>query len=68
VTLVFPPREPKGFTLLVDGTAEVAGDDVWITPATAVLHRPASHAEGPSPPQSAGEQTGGCENDCTSVA
>ena len=22
VTLVFPPREPRGFTLLVDGTAE----------------------------------------------
>ena len=25
VTLVFPPREPKGFTLLVDGTGEVDG-------------------------------------------
>ena len=40
VTLVFPPREPRGFTLLVDGTAEVTGDDVRVTPATAVLHRP----------------------------
>ena len=39
VTLVFPPREPKGFTLLVDGTGQVTGDDVRITPATAVLHR-----------------------------
>ena len=28
VTLVFPPPEPKGFTLLVDGTAEVAGDEI----------------------------------------
>ena len=57
MTLVFPPREPRGFTLLVDGTAEVAGDDVRITPATAVLHRPASHADGPPAPD-------GCGNDC----
>jgi hypothetical protein len=49
VTLVFPPREPRGFTLLVDGTAEVAGEDVRITPATAVLHRPASHADDCAP-------------------
>src|SRR4051794_14118252 len=40
VTLVFPPREPKGFSLLVDGTGEVEGEDVRVTPATAVLHRP----------------------------
>jgi Pyridoxamine 5'-phosphate oxidase len=61
VTLVFPPREPRGFTLLVDGTAEVADDDVRITPATAVLHRPASHADGPPAPD-------GCGNDCAPVA
>ena len=57
VTLVFPPREPKGFTLLVDGTGELAGDDVRVTPATAVLHRPASHADGPPAPD-------GCGHDC----
>jgi hypothetical protein len=61
VTLVFPPREPRGFTLLVDGAAEVTGDDVRITPATAVLHRPASHADGPPAPD-------GCGNDCAPVA
>jgi hypothetical protein len=61
MTLVFPPREPRGFTLLVDGIAEVAGDDVRITPATAVLHRPASHADGPPAPD-------GCGNDCAPVA
>jgi len=61
VTLVFPPREPRGFTLLVDGTAEVAGEDVRITPATAVLHRPASHADGPPAP-------GGCGNDCAPLS
>ena len=45
VTLVFPPRRPRGFTLLVDGTGEVAGEDVRVTPTGAVLHRPASHAD-----------------------
>jgi hypothetical protein len=61
VTLVFPPRQPKGFTLLVDGTGDLAGDDVQVTPTGAVLHRPANHAEGPPPP-------GGCGNDCAPVA
>jgi hypothetical protein len=57
VTLVFPPREPRGFTLLVDGRAEVAGDDVRVSPTGAVLHRPATHADGPPAPD-------GCGNDC----
>jgi hypothetical protein len=29
-------------TLLVDGTAAAEGDDVRITPTSAVLHKPAS--------------------------
>jgi hypothetical protein len=57
VTLVFPPGQPKGFTLLVDGTGEVAGDDVRVVPTGAVLHRPASHADGPPAPD-------GCGHDC----
>jgi len=61
VTLVLPPLESKGFTLLVDGTAEVSGDDVRVTPTGAVLHRPASHADGPPAPD-------GCGNDCAPVA
>jgi hypothetical protein len=67
VTVVLPPLEPKGFTLLVDGTGEVAGEDVRITPAGAVLHRPGRHADGPPPPASAGEQTDSCANDCAPV-
>jgi hypothetical protein len=67
VTLVFPPPLPKGFTLLVDGTAEVAGDDVRVTPSGAVLHRPGSHADGPPPPASAGAATDSCANDCAPV-
>jgi hypothetical protein len=61
VTLVFPPREPHGYTLLVDGTAEVDGDLVAVAPATAVLHRPASHADGPLPAD-------GCGHDCAPVS
>lgn len=60
VTLVFPPLEQKGFTLLVDGTAEADGDDVRISPSGAVLHRPASHADGPPAPD-------GCGHDCQPV-
>ncbi|WP_243059143.1 pyridoxamine 5'-phosphate oxidase [Nocardioides sp. SR21] len=40
VTLLFPPPGGTGMTLLVDGTAEVAGEDVRITPTGAVLHNP----------------------------
>ncbi|GAA1546912.1 pyridoxamine 5'-phosphate oxidase family protein [Nocardioides humi] len=62
VTLVFPPRERHGYTLLVDGTAVVERDsDVVVTAATAVLHRPAAHADGPLPPD-------GCGHDCAPVS
>ena len=52
VTLAFAPGEHHGFTLLVDGSAEVVGDDVRIVPSGAVLHRPAAHRDGPPPPTS----------------
>ncbi|WP_018158060.1 hypothetical protein [Demetria terragena] len=45
VTVIFPPTESPGLTLLVDGTAEVDGDDVHIVATHAILHRPA-----PAPP------------------
>lgn len=57
VTVLFPPRVERGFTLLVDGTAEVDGQDVRVTPTGAVLHRPASHSDGPPAPD-------GCGHDC----
>lgn len=60
VTLVFPPLERRGYTLLVDGTALADGDDVVVTPTSAVLHRPATHADGPMPPD-------GCGHDCEPV-
>lgn len=39
VTLLFPPPDAAGMSLLVDGTATADGDDVRVTPTGAVLHR-----------------------------
>jgi hypothetical protein len=41
VVLMFPPQEPDGLSLIVDGTAAVNGDGVVVTPTWAVLHRSA---------------------------
>jgi hypothetical protein len=42
ITLCYPPVDTTGFSLIVDGTATVDGDDVvTLQPVTAVLHRPA---------------------------
>ena len=60
VTLIFPPLERRGYTLLVDGTAAADDDDLVVTPTSAVLHRPATHADGPLPPD-------GCGHDCEPV-
>ncbi|GJF09079.1 hypothetical protein NGTWS0302_27870 [Mycolicibacterium cyprinidarum] len=42
VTLVWPPREPGGYTLIVDGVANVADDGLTVEPTGAVLHRSAT--------------------------
>lgn len=58
VTLLWPPGETGGYTLIVDGTGEVSqrpdGPGVEITPTRGVLHRP-----GPAP-----EIRPGCTSDC----
>jgi hypothetical protein len=41
VVLMFPPHDAGGMSLIVDGTAEVNGDGVVVTPTWAVLHRSA---------------------------
>ncbi len=46
VTLVFPPLQAGGFTLLVDGRATVDGTTVTIAPTKAILHRPAAGPDG----------------------
>lgn len=56
-TVIFPPLEAKGYTLIVDGEAVATDEGITVTPSGAVLHRPASHSDGPSAP-------GSCSNDC----
>lgn len=61
VTVLFAPLAQRGYTLLVDGEATADGDDVVVVPTGAVLHRPASHSDGPGPPD-------GCGHDCKPVS
>lgn len=42
VTLLLPPRAAPGYSLLVDGTATVDGEDVVVVATSAVLHKPAA--------------------------
>lgn len=60
VSLVWPPAEVGGYSLIVDGTAEVHGGAVGVRPTKAVLHRPAPADAGPADPAS-------CGSDCVSV-
>jgi hypothetical protein len=39
--MLFPPLDEGGMSLIVDGTAEVEGATVLVTPTGAVLHRAA---------------------------
>jgi hypothetical protein len=41
VVLMFPPLQPDGMSLIVDGEGEVNGDGVVVRPTWAVLHRSA---------------------------
>ena len=41
VTMVFPPVEPAGMSLIVDADAVATDDGVRLTPTSAVLHRSA---------------------------
>lgn len=60
VTLVHPPAADGGYSLIIDGTAEVADEVLLVTPTSAVLHRPAAAG---SPPSATG-----CGADCQPVA
>jgi len=39
VTVLLPPREPAGYSLIVDGTAEATDAGLRVVPTRAVLHR-----------------------------
>lgn len=64
VSLLWPPDEPTGYSLIVDADAEVSGDEgerrIRLSPTHAVLHRPAEHAPGP-------DATTDCLHDCRPV-
>ena len=45
VSLLWPPVDGEGFSLIVDGAADVDGERVTVRPAAAVLHR--QRADGP---------------------
>jgi hypothetical protein len=56
VTLVWPPREPGGYTLIVDGSGQSTdAEALKVVPSRAVLHRPAT-PDSPTKP--------GCKDDC----
>jgi hypothetical protein len=45
VTVLWPPYEAGGYSLIVDGEGAVDGDQVRVTPRKALLHRPAPGAD-----------------------
>lgn len=55
VTLVWPPRDVGGYSLIVDGVATVADEALRVQPSGAVLHRPATPGVATAP---------GCGDDC----
>lgn len=56
VSLVHPPAEPGGYSLIVDGEATLGDEVLRVRPTSAVLHRPATEE---TPPQNPG-----CTADC----
>jgi hypothetical protein len=56
VTLIWPPREPGGYTLIVDGTGQAKDTSLQVVPSRAVLHRKAV-ADSPA-------AAAGCLHDC----
>jgi hypothetical protein len=58
VTVLWPPREPGGYTLIVDGAAGLTEAGLRVVPTGAVLHRPATPGA---------STASGCGDDCVSI-
>ncbi len=60
VSLLWPPNEPGGYSLIVDGRAAATSGDggLAFTPTRAVLHRPAATPDAAKP---------GCSADCAPI-
>lgn len=57
ISLLWPPIDPGGYSLIVDGTASVADQQLRVRPSRAVLHR---SAPSPDPLRS-------CSSDCVPI-
>ena len=57
ISLLWPPIEPEGYSLIVDGTASVDDQQIRLRPSKAVLHRSA-----PSP-----DPLSSCSSDCVTI-
>ncbi|WP_308493404.1 hypothetical protein [Microbacterium terrisoli] len=60
VSLVWPPADATGYSLIADGVGDEKDGIVTITPSRAILHRPATE---PSVPGAAD----GCVQDCVEL-
>jgi Pyridoxamine 5'-phosphate oxidase len=60
VSLVFPPSEPGGYSLIVDASARLNEEGMTLVAEKAVLHRPA--------PAGVEAEAGSCGADCVPVA
>ena len=58
VTLLWPPADAAGYTLIADGRVTVTDDVATFVAEHAVLHRPADHGASPET---------GCGSDCVPV-
>lgn len=66
-TVLLPPAEHHGHTLLIDGEAHETDDGFELRPDSAVLHRPASHADASAPGGST-PSASACGDDCVPIS
>jgi hypothetical protein len=61
VSLFWPPREPGGYALVVNGTATGRREPSGVTRAEIILTKSVLHRAGPKPPDSDGPCTSDCQ-------
>ena len=68
-TLLFPPTQHHGYSLIVDGSAAATDEGFTMTPDRAVLHRPADHNDEVTDPQGGVAHThdSTCGHDCRPI-
>lgn len=73
ISLLWPPTEPGGYSMIVDGDARIEGDELVVVPVSGVLHRPAQPNGGPNgashaEPTEASSSSGACQSDCAPIS